>query len=316
MTANELKEYTKRAKELEAAIYTQKKLMKEHNIVIKNNAPLEPVIEEVAIKKPTQPQLINYTSQLEFKNALLSGGSLTVFGVPIIISGVLGEMFIVVLIGLLVGAMGIYLLYDGIYTCKWNKERQKNGHSRYEKDLKEYDRELARYNNAVDDAKKLYEERYAVYSLNADKHNKKKLEMEEKHNNALASLEYSLAKLYEENVVFPKYRNMVAITTINEYLESGRCYELEGPDGAYNLYEMELRQNIVIGQLSNIISNLEQIRNNQFSLYEELQKSNRKIDDIIYELKVLQDETKLNAYFNYVTAVAETSPKITHGIIY
>ena len=154
------------------------------------------------------------------------------------------------------------------------------------------------------------------YKVEIEDYNTKHTAIVNKDNEVLETLEAALQKLYDENVVFAKYRNMVAITTINEYLESGRCYELEGPNGAYNLYEMELRQNIVIGQLSNIIDNLEQIRSNQFSLYEELRKSNQKVDDIIYELKEIGKDTKLNAYYSYVSALVDTSPKITHGIMY
>ena len=104
---------------------------------------------------------------------------------------------------------------------------------------------------------------------------------------------------------------MVAVTTINEYLESGRCFELECPNGAYNLYETELRQNIIIGQLSTIISSLEQIRNNQFSLYQELVKANTTVNDILYEVQGVKENTRLTAYFAGVTALIEASPKVS-----
>ena len=45
--------------------------------------------------------------------------------------------------------------------------------------------------------------------------------------------------LYSCNVIFSKYRTLPAIASILEYLESGRCEALSGPDGAYNLYESE-----------------------------------------------------------------------------
>ena len=128
------------------------------------------------------------------------------------------------------------------------------------------------------------------------------------------SLEKALDQLYAENVIFPKYRNFVAISAINEYLQSGRCDKLEGPDGAYNLYEMELRQNIIIAQLSSIIDNLEQIKNNQFSLYQELQAANQTIEAILYETYKLNETAKLTAYFAGVTALAEVSPKYYHCI--
>jgi hypothetical protein len=56
-----------------------------------------------------------------------------------------------------------------------------------------------------------------------------------------------------------------------EYLDSGRCSALEGPDGAYNLYESELRQNYIISKLDTIINQLDMIRENQYYLYTAMQ---------------------------------------------
>ena len=87
---------------------------------------------------------------------------------------------------------------------------------------------------------------------------------------------------------------------------SGRCDTLEGADGAYNLYENELRQNLVIGQLSQVVENLEQVKNNQYTLYDELQKSNTMVNEIINQLDELNNETKLNTYYTQATAMATT----------
>jgi len=116
-------------------------------------------------------------------------------------------------------------------------------------------------------------------------------------------------------LVFPKYRNLVAITAIYEYLASGRCERLEGADGAYNLYEMELRQNIVIGQLSAIIDNLEEVKENQFTLYQELTASNNTLNQLVKEMREMKSNTRMTAYYSHITALAETSPKITVGYI-
>ncbi|MBR4711255.1 MAG: hypothetical protein IKP10_04430 [Clostridia bacterium] len=79
---------------------------------------------------------------------------------------------------------------------------------------------------------------------------------------------------YAKDVIYPKYRALPALTSIYEYLSSGRCSTLTGADGAYNLYETETRQNIIIGQLSAVIENLEQIRTNQYVLYQEMRRIN------------------------------------------
>lgn len=106
-------------------------------------------------------------------------------------------------------------------------------------------------------------------------------------------LKDALEQVYSVDVIFPKYRNLVAVTTIYEYLASGRCDTLEGADGAYNLYEMELRQNIIIGQLSSVLDSLEQIKNSQFTLYSELEESNRKSADL---LSNISDNVEFSRY--------------------
>lgn len=66
-----------------------------------------------------------------------------------------------------------------------------------------------------------------------------------------------LSRLYSLGVIYPKYCNLPALTSIYEYYMTGRCEELTGPHGAYNLYEDELRKDTVISQLNTVIENLE-----------------------------------------------------------
>ena len=206
----------------------------------------------------------------------------------------------------------VHFLIKGINDNKITKE---NNEKLYVEQKEKYPILLEQYYKDLAEVYKSYQKALNGYNINVSKHNKRYNETMSMHNTALSTLENALEQLYAENVIFPKYRNLVAITAINEYLLSGRCDKLEGPDGAYNLYEMELRQNIIIAQLSSIIDNLEQIRSNQYSLYEELQKSNFTINEILSETRRMNETSKLTAYFAGVTALAETSPKYYHGIV-
>ena len=89
-----------------------------------------------------------------------------------------------------------------------------------------------------------------------------------------------LDELYALDVVFPKYRTLVALCSMYEYFMTGRVSQLKGPDGAYNLYESELRQNMIISQLDNISSKLDSIQTNQYTLYAELKKANEYLSTI------------------------------------
>ena len=86
-----------------------------------------------------------------------------------------------------------------------------------------------------------------------------------------------LGILYAMGIVYPKYRNWVAVSSFYEYLESGRCDELTGTNGAYNIYEAESRADIIIHKLDVVIKNLSQIAATQHKLYVEMVKANRNI---------------------------------------
>ena len=315
----DLKAYTARAKELEAAIYTQKNLMSSQEAIIKNQQPVAPKKKEIL--PPNKPQAVNTSVNFFVQGdgtvificvLLILVGLMGLFLFPSAISrGVTFPCWIAVALG----AVGIFLIFCKVQDYKErveiNTEQQKKlkeQQDRYPYLLEKYKEELA---VADSDYKKAIDE----YNINVSKHNERYLDIVNQHQSMLTTLENTLNEFYSENVIYPKYRNFVAITAINEYLLSGRCDKLEGSDGAYNLYEMELRQNIIIAQLSSIIDNLEQIKSNQYSLYEELQKSNYIIEEILTETQRMKETTKLTAYFAGVTAIAESSPKYYCGIM-
>lgn len=110
---------------------------------------------------------------------------------------------------------------------------------------------------------------------------------------ALSDAVTHLESVYSCNIVFPKYRSLPAVATMCEYLETGRCSELSGADGAYNLYESEIRTNRVIAQLDAIQDSLLDIKNNQYLLYEAVQSLNSSISilnsNLSWELKNIGD---------------------------
>lgn len=85
-------------------------------------------------------------------------------------------------------------------------------------------------------------------------------------------------ELYAYNVIFPKYRNAVALSSIYEYLMSERCTTLEGTDGAYNIYEGEIRADRIIEQLDDVVTSLKEIKKYQYMMYDELTKINKELN--------------------------------------
>ena len=122
----------------------------------------------------------------------------------------------------------------------------------------------------------------------------------------IAEVKGTLQKLYDTKhqlesleIVYPKYLDFVALTTISEYLATGRCTILTGADGAYNLYESEVRANRIIAQLDQVIDSLEQIKSNQYKTYSLLKEIgdnisdiSKKMDNAVTALNNIQDHTK------------------------
>lgn len=118
-----------------------------------------------------------------------------------------------------------------------------------------------------------------------------------------------LDDFYSCNVIFPKYRNFIAISSIYEYFSSGRCSQLEGHEGAYNIFENEIRQNIIISKLDDVINSLDSIRDSQYMLYSAIQESNKKANQltgIMYQLSDrlsnISENTSICAYNSNITA--------------
>jgi hypothetical protein len=94
----------------------------------------------------------------------------------------------------------------------------------------------------------------------------------------LTTLENTRDRLYSLGVLYPKYQNLIAITSFYEYLESGRCDALGGANGAYNLFETEKRMDVIIYKMDVILASLKQIAVNQHKLYLELVRVNKNVE--------------------------------------
>ena len=109
-----------------------------------------------------------------------------------------------------------------------------------------------------------------------------------------------LNQIYGMDVIYPKYRNLVATSSIHEYLESGRCGELEGASGAYNIYEAESRTDHIIRKLDTAIAKLDDIAAVQHKLYKELVRVNENIEDlqnvVHFGIESMKSELKAQAW--------------------
>ncbi len=119
----------------------------------------------------------------------------------------------------------------------------------------------------------------------------------------------TLEQYYGLDIVFEKYRNFVAISSIYEYFASERCQELGGPYGAYNKFEEELRQNLIIAKLDDVLRSLSRIEKNQIMLYNAIMETNRElrqirrgIDGISSSIQRIESNSEITAYNSRIAA--------------
>lgn len=125
-------------------------------------------------------------------------------------------------------------------------------------------------------------------------------------------------QLYNYNIIFGKYRNFVAVSSFYEYLMAGRCTTLEGTNGTYNLYETELRANIVISQLNSVLESLEKIIENQYMIYDSIQSVNASLHRLETTMSVATEtlshiDAKAQTMTTYMEKIASNSDVIAHN---
>lgn len=179
----------------------------------------------------------------------------------------------------------------------------------------EHTKELTVYQSAMDRINKENAARQSEYDKKIKEWRESANATSRTMSDALARTQSTLQRFYEVDYIYPKYRTLPALTSIYEYFMTGRCTELTGPHGAYNLYEDEVRKDTIINRLDTVIENLEQIRNNQYMLYQQVKSIKENTDIMVSELRQIKgysiaiaELTALNAYYAQLT---ERNTRIT-----
>ena len=308
----DLKEYVIKAKNLEVAIFTQEKLITDYQKQAEFRGP----------KKPSawiEPKNLFVYPQTPVRNtAHIFSIAFCVLMASVLLSCVITSLLLTdkIMPGLLLFA-GLFVpiaLIRSIVLLR-KQETKKQYEQRFQSYLEELEK-IKEKENIWEQEVKLSRKKYMTslnqYLDNVEAYKKEVSQNINAHKQMLQQLKNALSDYYASDIVFEKYRNLVAISAITEYLQSGRCNTLEGPDGAYNLYEMELRQNIIIGQLSTIVTNVEQIKNNQYVLYHEIKTANQTVQELLTEL---DSDVKMAAYYAKLNAQIAAAPTYTVGYI-
>lgn len=137
-----------------------------------------------------------------------------------------------------------------------------------------------------------------------------------KTSNLLIETENLLKTYYEMDIIYPKYRNIVAISSFYEYLVTGRCSTLEGHGGVYDTYEYESRLDRIVTKLDDILESLEEIKSNQFQLYTAINsgfiQSYAMYNNILSSLDNINNNQQVNNFYSMMTAQNTEFMRLEH----
>lgn len=279
LTADQLKEYLGIVLDLEENIYIQKTLI--GNIETRLSVPLGKAHTFVKPYPPAPPEKHFYDS-IPICVTITFIGVIIAFLPPIIFNGIGGFFYNLLKVfapigGILIAFVGIAWLIGSFFRKVEYAKAYQSAKENYAIAIQKYEQ------NMYEDGVRIRSETAEKVALSSNLSELKK---------QLSSSENNLNAIYAKNIIFPKYRNLVMISSIYEYFCSGRCSTLEGHEGAYNILENEIRLDRIITQFDKAISLLGQIRQNQFMLYSAINESNNRISGLMTSVNNMSDKLK------------------------
>jgi len=279
MGVEELKKYLEAVIEIEKSIYTQESVISEidDNIASLGRSQRFPKIEP---PRKGGSEVYSY---------LAIAGTFLVVGVPLILLGTcLGGDFLfdclsgpllILSIPAIIGAIIAVI----VFFRKLAEEKRD-----YRNAVTEYKRKIARQNSQkIRDKERVNNELLFIAP--------RLVEQREMLMDKLMESRRVLQEIYALDVIYIKYRNIVAACSFYDYIMSGRCNTLEGHEGAYNIFENQIRLDLIISKLDVVISKLEDIKENQFMLYHALSEGNELTSKLINNVQALSRSVDYNA---------------------
>lgn len=304
MDKTKLTAYLKCLYELEASLYYQKRV---YNVVSNEQQNVLASYRggsEIPHKKPEPEEsdamfitviacmIVVFFLMIVIFNISVEGYD----GYPIF-KRIIASLFLGVMSGVIIGGL-VGAAIGKIIEKKDEKRKAQQAFERVVIENREIDRRNAEIRARNADSKALVRRKAAAVELRLN-------EIKQ----GIDETQKTLNQYYGLNIVFEKYRNFVAISSIYEYFVSGRCQELEGPYGAYNKFEEELRQNMIIARLDDVLRSLSRIERNQSMLYHAIQEGNRAVQQIqrgiqgmSSNIQRIENNSEITAYNSRIAA--------------
>lgn len=318
MSTEELKEYLGIAVDMEESIFLQENLMTNIKAQIEKLKTSQKFTDPIAPVEPQYPTLPTHKKRHGVLGII--AGSIGLFCLGCVVGNLLGFgaddfdglPLILAIITLLVAPVFCWIVYcvednKKHNTMYWNERNRLE--TAYQTSMQNYRIQVTTYQDT------LIKNQWKRQQDEA-KRNTKTIFLQGQQEELEKSLSESrscLQKIYEKNIIFPKYRNLVMVCSLYEYICAGRCTELEGHEGAYNILETEIRLDRIISQLNLVVSNLEQIKRNQFMLYSAVQESNQRLSQITGAIGDMS--ASLDDIYNSTSQLSENAAQLSTHII-
>lgn len=78
----------------------------------------------------------------------------------------------------------------------------------------------------------------------------------------------------------PNYQGLIPISIIYGYFDTGRCSQLQGHEGAYNLYEDEKMKGMIISKLDIVSQQLGELNNAMVYVGKAIEECNERLSDL------------------------------------
>lgn len=305
MDTADLKEYLGIVVDMEKNIFLQNQLMRQFEAEIarlgKETKLLEPPCpqkQEYPAKPfpPSPPDKIAF--KLAKKRFCISLGVVIALAVFMFIAAyaqdpsIATDIYEMIAFGTVVSAVIAAAAYFSHCGEDMRKEKQYNlDFAYYKQRLQEYKEKCVRAEAQNQTTARSYQAALEIYHNDAAREKQRVMQENIKKDVLLVELsrmrdqnkasEEVLKQVYDKNIIFPKYRNLVMVCSLYEYICAGRCDALEGHEGAYNILEIEIRLDKVIVQLDRVISMLGRISQSQYIIYTAIQEANQQSAEIL-----------------------------------
>ena len=271
MTSNakDLREYLRNVLDIESSLYVLQKFSEELYCKLNGLG---------ALKAPEKPSVPEAPKLEDVKGGRLGAAVVTIFGIAgLILTYVTCRNqrsdFYKLVFAIFLGLPSITLMLGGFASGFGDSKKNQEATQRYEVEKDKYRSQLAEYQNKViatqkENAKRQAERAVLQANINAA-------------GEQISSSILTLDKLYSANIIHPKYRNFTAVSSLYEYIDTGRCSQLEGPNGAYNMFENEVRLDHILLKMDDVIEKLDSIRQSQYQLYAAVTEGNRRTASLL-----------------------------------